>query len=159
MNEETLQGNLVARLTHLSETLSVAESCTGGMVTERITEVSGASEVFKAGYTTYTEQAKSEILGISPAFIKNHGVVSAEVACEMAKQVRKLSGSTYGMATTGWAGPSGGDEKHEVGTIFVAISSEKGEKHKMLKLGTNRQRNREMATWATFMLLLKEIGG
>ena len=159
MNEETLQGNLVARLTSLSETLSVAESCTGGMVTERITEVSGASEVFKSGYTTYTEEAKSQILGLLPEFIKQHGVVSAEVASEMAKRVRQLSGSTYGMSTTGWAGPTGGDEKHDVGTIFVAISSEKGEKHKMLKLGTNRQRNREMATWAAFMLLLKEIGG
>jgi len=159
VNEESLAGNLVAKLFERKENLAIAESCTGGMVAERITEVSGASDVFKLGLVTYQVESKVALLGLSKEFIGEHGVVSAEVVSAMAKAVREKAGTSYGIATTGWAGPTGGDERHEVGTIFIGVSSVLGEKWKKLKFGTNRQRNREMATWAILMLLLKEIGG
>lgn len=155
--KETIQSVLVHQLKSKRKSISFAESCTGGMMAQKFTDVSGASEVFQAGWVVYHEDAKKKELGVDEKLIQNFGVVSEEVAIALAEGARMKSGSDYALSSTGWAGPEGGDEKHGVGTIFVALASEKGTIVKKLKFGKNRSRNREMATDAAFMLLIKEI--
>ena len=155
--KETLQSVLVHHLKTKGKTVSFAESCTGGMMAQKITDLSGASEVFQSGWVVYHESSKAKELGVDENVISNFGVVSEEVAAALAEGARVKSGSDFALSSTGWAGPEGGDEKHGVGTIFVALSSEKGTIVKKLKFGKNRTRNREMATDAAFMLLIKEI--
>jgi nicotinamide-nucleotide amidase len=155
--KETLQSVLVQKLKATGKSVSFAESCTGGMMSQKFTDVAGASEVFKSGWVVYHESSKTKELGVDETLISNFGVVSEEVAAALAEGARIKSGSDFALSSTGWAGPDGGDEKHGVGTIFVALSSEKGTIVKKLKFGKNRTRNREMATDAAFMLLIKEI--
>lgn len=155
--KETLQSVLVQKLKAKGKSVSFAESCTGGMMSQKFTDVSGASEVFQSGWVVYHESSKTKELGVDENLISNFGVVSEEVAAALAEGARLKSGSDFALSSTGWAGPDGGDEKHGVGTIFVALSSEKGTIVKKLKFGKNRTRNREMATDAAFMLLIKEI--
>ena len=155
--KETLQSVLVQKLKARGKSVSFAESCTGGMMSQKFTDVSGASEVFQSGWVVYHESSKTKELGVDETLISNYGVVSEEVAAALAEGARIKSGSDFALSSTGWAGPEGGDDKHGVGTIFVALSSEKGTIVKKLKFGKNRTRNREMATDAAFMLLIKEI--
>jgi nicotinamide-nucleotide amidase len=155
--KETLQSVLVQKLKAKEKSVSFAESCTGGMMSQKFTDVAGASEVFQSGWVVYHESSKTKELGVDETLISNFGVVSEELAAALAEGARIKSGSDFALSSTGWAGPDGGDEKHGVGTIFVALSSEKGTIVKKLKFGKNRTRNREMATDAAFMLLIKEI--
>jgi nicotinamide-nucleotide amidase len=155
--KETLQSVLVQKLKAKEKSVSFAESCTGGMMAQKFTDVAGASEVFQSGWVVYHQSSKTKELGVDETLISNFGVVSEEVAAALAEGARIKSGSDFALSSTGWAGPDGGDEKHGVGTIFVALSSEKGTIVKKLKFGKNRTRNREMATDAAFMLLTKEI--
>ena len=155
--KETLQSVLVERLHSGGKTVSFAESCTGGMMAQKLTDVSGASQVFQAGWVVYHAQSKAKELGVDSEIISKHGEISGEVATAMADCARIKSGSDFALSSTGWAGPDGGDEIHGVGTIFVALSTEKATIVKKLKFGKNRMRNREMASDAAFMLLIKEI--
>lgn len=155
--KETLQSVLVDKLKQVGKTVSFAESCTGGMMAQKLTDVSGASHVFQTGWVVYHAKSKSEQLGVEPEIISNHGEISGEVAIAMADCARIKSGSDFALSSTGWAGPDGGDEIHGVGIIFVALSSANGTIVKKLKFGKNRTRNREMASDAAFMLLIKEI--
>jgi nicotinamide-nucleotide amidase len=155
--KETLQSVLVEKLKEAGKTVSFAESCTGGMMAQKVTDVSGASQVFHSGWVVYHAKSKSKELGVDPKIISKYGEISGEVATAMADCARLKSGSDFALSSTGWAGPDGGDEIHGVGTIFVALSAEKGTIVKELKFGKNRMRNREMASDAAFMLLIKEI--
>jgi nicotinamide-nucleotide amidase len=155
--KETLQSVLVDKLKETGMTVSFSESCTGGMMAQKLTDVSGASQVFQSGWVVYHALSKSKELGVDPEIISKHGEISVEVATAMADCARLKSGSDFALSSTGWAGPDGGDEIHGVGTIFVALSAEKGTIVKELKFGKNRMRNREMASDAAFMLLIKEI--
>lgn len=155
--KDTLQSVLVEKLKEAGKTVSFAESCTGGMMAQKVTDVLGASQVFHSGWVVYHAKSKSKELGVDPEIILKHGEISGEVATAMADCARLKSGSDFALSSTGWAGPDGGDESHGVGTIFVALSSEKGTIVKELKFGKNRMRNREMASDAAFMLLIKEI--
>ncbi len=155
--KDTLQSVLVEKLKEAGKTVSFAESCTGGMMAQKVTDVSGASQVFHSGWVVYHAKSKSKELGVDPEIILKHGEISGEVATAMADCARLKSGSDFALSSTGWAGPEGGDKIHGVGTIFVALSAEKGTIVKELKFGKNRMRNREMASDAAFMLLIKEI--
>jgi len=155
--KETIQSVLVDKLKQAGKTVSFAESCTGGMMAQKVTDVSGASLVFQTGWVVYHAKSKAKELGVDPEIIVKYGEISGEVATAMADCARLKSGSDFALSSTGWAGPHGGDEVHGVGTIFVALSSEKGTIVKKLKFGKNRLRNREMASDAAFMLLIKEI--
>jgi len=104
--------------------LSTAESCTGGFIAHRVTNVPGASSVLLAGLVTYANAAKVQVLGVSESAIERHGAVSAEVATAMAEGVRSVTGATHALATTGIAGPGGGTEEKPVGTVYVALASE-----------------------------------
>jgi len=155
--KETLQSVLVDKLKETGMTVSFSESCTGGMMAQKITDIPGASEIFQSGWVVYHALSKSKELGVDQEIISKYGEISVEVATAMADCARLKSGSDFALSSTGWAGPDGGDEIHGVGTIFVALSAEKGTIVKELKFGKNRMRNREMASDAAFMLLIKEI--
>lgn len=121
---DNIETALVRFLTDHQLTLACAESCTGGMIGQRITGVAGASQVFVGGYITYTNEMKMQMLGVSSQSIDEHTEVSTQVAAEMATGVRKTCGSDIGIAATGYAGPGGGTEENPVGTVFVAVATQ-----------------------------------
>ena len=120
---EALEAVVVRLLKQRKQTVVTAESCTGGLIANLITNVSGASEVFLAGYVTYANSAKSDTLNVDPKLINEHGAVSEEVARAMAEGARKRAGSTFGLATTGVAGPTGGSDEKPVGTVYIALAT------------------------------------
>ena len=103
-------------------TLSIAESCTGGLICDRITNVSGSSDYFMGGMITYSNESKAKHLGIPLNYIKKHGAVSPQVAKKMAQGVRKAINTTFGLSTTGVAGPSGGTKRSPVGRVFIGFA-------------------------------------
>ena len=139
----TLQNALVQLLTEKKLTVATAESCTGGLVSKRITEIGGASEVFGCGVCAYSNAMKTQLLGVPAALLDAHGAVSEQVARSMAQGVRKLSGADIGIATTGVAGPGGGTAEKPVGLVYVAVSSEKLETVLKLKLSRSYGGERE----------------
>lgn len=106
--------------------LSVAESCTGGLIGGRITSIAGSSEYFERGAVVYSDLAKTDMLGVPKKLIERHGAVSGEVAAAMALGIRKAAHSDLGLAVTGLAGPGGGSEKKPVGLVFTALASARG---------------------------------
>ena len=121
--EETLPSVMVRWLKERGETLSVAESCTGGHLANRITDVPGASAVFMGGFVTYSNESKQLLLGVNPGTLAQYGAVSKETAGEMAEGARNRMGSTRAIAITGIAGPDGGTPEKPVGTVFIALAS------------------------------------
>ena len=113
------------RLREKGWTLSIAESCTGGLVSDRVTNVSGSSDYFEGGVVSYSIQAKARHLGIPLAYVRRHGAVSPEVAKRMAEGVRRVFRTTFGLSTTGVAGPAGGTKRTPVGTVFIGLSDGK----------------------------------
>lgn len=126
-------------------TLSTAESCTGGMVAERITSVPGASECFHCGYVTYSNDQKARLLGVSDTTLKSHGAVSEETALEMSRGAKERSGADIGIGITGIAGPGGGTEEKPVGLVYVSICADGLHKAYRLMLTGNRSMVRERA--------------
>lgn len=124
--DEPLESVVVRLLTERRQTVSLAESCTGGLITHRITDVPGASAVLVAGLVTYSNGAKQEILGVRSETLEVFGAVSEESAREMAEGARARMKSDYAVAVTGIAGPTGGSEGKPVGTVFLAVTSETG---------------------------------
>ncbi|MBO6172586.1 MAG: CinA family nicotinamide mononucleotide deamidase-related protein [Bacteroidales bacterium] len=123
--DDTLQNALGSLFRGTGMTISAAESCTGGMIASLITSVPGASEYFLGSVTSYAIAVKQRVLDVHPDDIISYGVVSSEVAASMADGVRKLTGSTYAVATTGLAGP-GGDDRNPVGTVWIGLSGPNG---------------------------------
>lgn len=136
-------------------TLSCAESCTGGNFAHELTMLPGASEWFRGGVVSYATELKSSILGVPADIIERYGVVSGEVARAMAQGVRTLAGSDYAVATTGVAGPTGGDEINPVGTVWIAVAGPNECIAKCFHFSTNRERNISKATNAALMMLLE----
>ncbi len=140
--DDTLENAVGTLLRGTGMTLSAAESCTGGKISSLITSVPGASEYFLGAVTSYAIAIKEKVLGVPSATINEYGVVSSEVAAAMAEGVRKLTGSTYAVSTTGLAGP-GGDERNPVGTVWIGISGPKGTKTVRKVYKNDRRRNIE----------------
>ena len=155
--DETLEEVLVKLLTKKKQTLAIAESCTGGLLANRITNVAGASAVLLAGYICYANEAKIDMLGVDPKLIKEQGAVSEQVARAMAVDARKRAGSTYTLATTGVAGPSGGSEGKPVGTVYVALASETENKVKKLFLPSDRETFKQLTAQAAFEMLRRKL--
>jgi len=122
-DDDQLEDVLVRLLAERKRTLALAESCTGGFIANRITNVSGASVVLLAGLVTYSNEAKQQFLGVSGETLKKHGAVSEAVAREMAQGVRQRTGSDYGISVTGIAGPTGGTPEKPVGTVFIGLAT------------------------------------
>lgn len=120
--DEELESVVIRLLTEGEETLAVAESCTGGCIVHRLTNVPGASAVFLAGLVTYSNEAKQKFLGVSAQTLAEHGAVSEAVAREMAEGARQQNRTTYALAVTGIAGPTGGTPAKPVGTVFIALA-------------------------------------
>ena len=127
-------------------TLSIAESCTGGLICDRITDVSGSSDYFMGGMVTYSNESKAKHLGIPLRYIRKHGAVSPQVARRMARGVRKAFGTTFGLSTTGVAGPTGGTRRSPVGRVFVGLAAGRKVWVKKLDLKGTRREIKEKAT-------------
>jgi nicotinamide-nucleotide amidase len=125
-NDETLERAVVARLRELGQTVSTAESCTGGLVAQRITDVPGSSAVFLGGVVAYSNEAKTDLVGVPADLIARVGAVSREVAAALAEGARRRFGSTYGIGITGIAGPDGGTPEKPVGLVYIAVATPDG---------------------------------
>ena len=112
---------VVSYLMQKSITLSVAESCTGGMLSEAVTSVSGASKVYLGGVCSYTEEMKMQVLGVKEETLEKYTVYSGQVASEMSRGVMELTGSVASVGITGIAGPDGGTDDKPVGTVYVSV--------------------------------------
>jgi nicotinamide-nucleotide amidase len=157
-NDETLETVVVRLLKQRKETLATAESCTGGLIANKITNVSGASEVFLAGYVTYANSAKSDVLNVDSKLIDKHGAVSEAVARAMAEGARRREASTHGLATTGIAGPTGGSDEKPIGTVYIALASENsGTIVKKFRFPTDRETFKQLAAQAALDLLRRKI--
>ena len=157
---ESLEESAFALLKEKQVTLAFAESCTGGEVAKRLTDLPGASTVFKGGVVTYTNEAKAILLGIDPDVINTEGAVSYEVAAEMAENIRAILKVDIGIGVTGLAGPDG-DGVHEVGTVFVSLATENETFVKELHLGSMRSRSfvRRMAGNHIFDMIRRYLTG
>ena len=122
-----LEKVIVNLLVEQGRTLAIAESCTGGLIASRCTDVPGSSSVFRYGFVTYANEAKEDLVGVSPESLRNHGAVSEPVARQMAEGALKASGADLAVAVTGIAGPAGGSSEKPVGTVFLGIAERGGE--------------------------------
>ena len=156
-DETSIVERVASLLLQKKQTLSLAESCTGGSVVKEITAVPGASTYLRGSIVPYETSQKVSVLGVNQKLIDEHTVVSAPVAEAMATQATKLFKTDYAVATTGIAGPTKGDGKDEVGTVFIAIASPKGVISQKFSFGNNRERVIIKATNKAFEMLLKEI--
>ena len=154
--DDTLQGTIGRLLRGSGKTLSVAESCTGGEIAHLITTVPGASEYFLGSVTSYAPSVKNRVLGVPMETIDSCGIVSSEVAAAMAEGVRKLTGSTYAVATTGWA-DAYGDEHEPAGTVWVGIAGPEGTKTARFNYRNDRKRNIERFSASALNELRKMI--
>jgi competence/damage-inducible protein CinA-like protein len=123
VGDEDLEQTIIRVLTERKQTLALAESCTGGLLAHRLTNVPGASAVLLAGVVTYSNEAKQRFVGVKPATLAAYGAVSEPVAREMAEGARQAIGSDFALALTGIAGPGGGSEAKPVGTVFIALAA------------------------------------
>ena len=158
MNEETLK---IIRKVHQLFTekglkLSVAESCTGGLLSYYVTYLPGSSKFFEAGVVTYSALSKEKILGVSPETIASRGVVSGETAMEMAEKMRLLTGADYALSTTGNLGPDVLEGK-EIGLVFTGISKAGSTIVKELKLKGKREQNGEEAALSALRFLIAAL--
>jgi nicotinamide-nucleotide amidase len=140
-----------------SLTLALAESCTGGLVAELVTNVPGASRSFLGGVVAYSNGAKTELLGVEPALIERYGVVSAEVARAMAEGARRRFGSGIALALTGIAGPTGGTPEKPVGLVHWAVASDAGVEAKHAVFSGNREQVRRRSAYAALALARRVI--
>jgi nicotinamide-nucleotide amidase len=154
---ETMEEVVGLRLTLGGYTLSVAESCTGGLIAERLTDVPGSSRYFIEGVVAYSNDAKTRTLGVEPILLMEHGAVSGPVAEAMAEGIRKRSGTDFGLAVTGIAGPDGGTEEKPVGLVYIALADDVQTQHRKLMLPGDRYLVRWRASQAALDLLRRRL--
>ena len=143
---ENLESVVGALLLERGETVAAAESCTGGLFSSRVTDVSGSSGYFRGGVVAYTGEAKQQIVGIDENLMREHGQVSEEVATALASNVREKFGSTYGVGITGIAGPGGGTEEKPVGTVHIAVASATASAHRKGQFVGSREMVKRQST-------------
>lgn len=154
---ETMEEVVGLKLSIGGYTLSVAESCTGGLLAQRLTEVPGSSKYFIEGVVAYANDAKIRTLGVEPVLLLEHGAVSAPVAEAMAEGIRKRAGTDFGLSITGVAGPGGGTEEKPVGTVYLGLADEVGTEHRKLNLPGDRHLIRWRASQAALDLLRRRL--
>lgn len=155
--DTTVQSAVAKLLLEKGATLSAAESCTGGALSAKFTAMSGASEYFWGGVVSYDNSVKENVLGVSRSNLDTYGAVSEQVARQMAEGVRRVCGTTYGVATTGIAGPSGGTPDKPVGTVWVAVATPTHTIAKVVVHSKIRAVNIERAATAAINMLRLEL--
>jgi nicotinamide-nucleotide amidase len=152
---EELVGQL---LLEKKQTLALAESCTGGYISHRITRIGGSSAYFYGSAVTYSNDAKVRFLGVDPKTLETYGAVSCEIALEMARGIRERTGASLGLSVTGIAGPSGGSPEKPVGTVWISIAGERGNRARLFNFRGDRERvildtSQAALHWLRVMLL------
>lgn len=150
----SVENAVLIKLRAEGKTLACAESCTGGFIAKRLTDIAGASDVFLGSAVTYSNDAKIKMLGVKPETLERWGAVSEATAIEMAEGIRKALSADVGISTTGIAGPGGGSAEKPVGTVWIAISTENGTRAKLLTLSPQRDRDYIRTVSATNALAL-----
>jgi PncC family amidohydrolase len=158
LEPDKVEFEVVERLREKNLKVATAESCTGGLISERITRVSGASEVFDCGVCSYANEIKEKLLGVRHDTLSILGAVSAETAIQMAEGVKKLSGADITVSVTGIAGPSGGTSEKPVGLVYIGIKSKEndGKSHRFIFDGT-RDEVRLKTVKKSIELVIEEI--
>ncbi len=157
---ESLPAVVGAYLRERNATLALAESCTGGLIAHQVTDVSGSSDYFIFSGVTYHNDTKINVLGVSPETLRQHGAVSEATAGEMAEGARRKGGTTYGLSTSGIAGPTGGTPEKPVGTVCIGLAAPEGTKTRRLVLQfATRQMNKQMFAAAALNMLRRELMG
>ncbi len=140
-------------------TMAAAESCTGGLVAQMMTEIAGSSEYFDRGFVTYTNQAKMDLLGVSEEILREHGAVSEPCARAMAEGARARAGTTYAVSVTGIAGPGGGTPDKPVGLVFVGLATPDHTVVRRLRWPGQRQQIRAISAMVALDLLRRTLFG
>jgi len=153
---EQAVGNLLRKR---GMTLALAESCTGGLIGHRITNVSGSSDYFLMGLVVYSNEAKTRFLEVEPSLLKEYGAVSSEVAARMAEGAREAAGASIGLAVTGIAGPAGGSRDKPVGTVFIALASDAGNRCKGFRFRGSREDIKALTAQNALDLLRRALIG
>ena len=157
--DNSIEKVVVGLLRERGETITFAESCTGGMLAARLVDVPGASNVLNEAHVTYADAAKARVLGVKPETLERYTAVSAQCAREMAEGARRVSGATWAAATTGYAGPDGGEDGTPAGTVFIAVSGPDGTTVEERHFKGTRQFVRTVATsWALNAVRLRMEG-
>jgi putative competence-damage inducible protein len=159
IDDQELHEVCAALLREHGATLAVAESCTGGMIASKLVSVPGISAYFIEGAVTYSNDAKIRRLGVRPGTLAAHTAVSAETAREMAEGIRRTSGASLGVATTGIAGPDGRTVEQPVGLVYIALASESGTAVQELRLTGSRERIRNAASLHALNLIRRHFFG
>ncbi len=141
------------------KTISTAESCTGGMIAQKLTSIAGSSKYYKGSIVAYANEIKSNILNIDSSIIEKHGAVSEQVARLMAENVKRIMNTDIAIATTGIAGPDGGTEDKPIGTVWIALATNEQTIAKKYQFGNQRERNTNWAVQTALNILRKELNG
>ena len=153
MASDSIESKVAGLLMRGHQTIAVAESCTGGLICNRLTNISGSSEYLEMGIVAYGNQTKMKLLDVPEAIIADHGAVSEACVRAMASGIRRLAGTHLGLAVSGIAGPTGGTPDKPVGTVFVALAWEGGETcHRFSFEGNRWQIKEQSATEALLMV-------
>lgn len=158
-DDELLEGIVGNLLIERGLRISVAESCTGGLLANRLTNISGSSKYFERGFIPYTNAAKVEMLHVNEDIIHLNGAVSLQVAQQMAEGVRSVSGSDIGIATTGIMGPTGATPEKQVGLVYIGICDDKICTAKQFNFGDDRLFNKDRASQAALELIRRKLLG
>lgn len=150
MNPKIAVGQILRKK---KKTLAIAESCTGGLISDRITDVSGSSNYFMAGIVAYSNGIKENLLGLSGNTIRKYGAVSGKVALEMAEGVQLLAGTDIGVGVTGIAGPTGGTRSKPVGLVYIALVADKKKIVKEFRFKGSRKSIKSQAAQAALNLI------
>lgn len=158
-DDDTLESVVGAKLENSGQTLAVAESCSGGYLSNLITNIPGSSKYFKGSVVAYSNEIKVKILDVDLSTIETYGAVSEEVVVQMAQNVRKIYNSDFGIAISGIAGPSGGTIDKPVGTVWICVASSTTSIAKKYHFGNHRERNKLRSSFAALHLTIKMING
>lgn len=154
---KNLETKLVEKLTESGKKVATAESCTGGLVAERITSVKGSSACFDLGVVSYANEQKEKVLGVNMEDIKEFGAVSEVVALQMSQGIKKLSGADFGIGITGLAGPGGATDEKPVGLVYISICSDNEHKVFEYHFKGNRSEVRKCASDEALKLVLERV--
>ena len=158
-DQETLEGIVASMLTDKNLTLAVAESCTGGLITDRLTDIPGSSNFFERGVISYSNKSKTDLLGVPDDILRDFGAVSEQTAVLMAEGIRRIAGTDLGLATTGIAGPTGGTEEKPVGTVFITLADGGKTVCRNYSFRWDRRRNKTITSQVALMMIKRYLTG